>query len=106
VLSFAAGPERYAELVELEGIVPAPYMARIYWVALERWNALRPAELQQHLSAAHALVYARLPRQAKNALALPAAELRQLLTTRRKLLAERASAGKQAKAIKNQPRRP
>jgi predicted DNA-binding protein (MmcQ/YjbR family) len=48
VLSFAAGPERYAELVEVEGVIPAPYMARIYWVALEDWNALRVAELRSY----------------------------------------------------------
>lgn len=100
VLSFAAGPERYAELLEREGIVPAPYMARIYWVALEHWNALRPAELQEHLSAAHELVYAKLPRRTKDVLALPSAELRRLLMARRKLLAERASAAKQAKSAK------
>lgn len=35
VMSFAAGPERFAELVEIDGIIPAPYMARIYWIALD-----------------------------------------------------------------------
>ena len=38
VISYAAGPERYAELLEFEGIFPAPYMARIFWVAVERWS--------------------------------------------------------------------
>src|SRR5437868_9206071 len=41
VLSFAAGPEGAAELLEIDGIFPAPYLARAHWVALERWNALR-----------------------------------------------------------------
>ena len=46
-MSFCAGPERFAELVEREGVVPAPYMARIYWVAVERaafQRAAFPAE--------------------------------------------------------------
>jgi predicted DNA-binding protein (MmcQ/YjbR family) len=37
VLSFAAGPERFRELLEREGVIPAPYRARIHWVALEHW---------------------------------------------------------------------
>lgn len=61
VLSFAAGPERFAELVEREGIFPAPYLARAHWVALERWDALPAAELKSLLRDARALVYAKLP---------------------------------------------
>ncbi|MHB1022469.1 MAG: MmcQ/YjbR family DNA-binding protein [Acidobacteriaceae bacterium] len=100
VISFAAGPERFAELVEMEGIFPAPYMARIYWVALEHWNALRPAELLAHLNAAHELVYAKLPKRTKDVLALPPAEFRKLLTARKKLLAERAQAAATASPAK------
>ena len=40
VLAFPTGPERYPELLEREGLRPAPYFARIFWVALEHWNAL------------------------------------------------------------------
>lgn len=100
VLSFAAGPERFAELVEMEGIFPAPYMARIYWVALEHWNVLRPAALQENLSAAHELVYAKLPKRTKDVLALPPAEFRKLLTARKKLLAERAKTEAKASPAK------
>ena len=39
VISYAAGPERYSELLETEGVIPAPYMARIFWVAVEREKA-------------------------------------------------------------------
>ena len=34
VMSFAAGPERFGELVERNGVFPAPYLARAHWVAL------------------------------------------------------------------------
>lgn len=61
VLSFAAGPERFAELVEREGIFPAPYLARAHWVAVERWNTLPSAELKSLLRDARDLVYAKLP---------------------------------------------
>ena len=52
VISYAAGPLRYSELLEIEGIIPAPYMARIYWVAVERWSIFRATEWEQQLSAA------------------------------------------------------
>src|ERR1044072_1157219 len=35
-LSFKCTPEKFDELVELDGIIPAPYMARNKWVMLER----------------------------------------------------------------------
>src|SRR6202012_5155346 len=63
VLSFAAGPERYAELLETEGAVPAPYFARIHWVALEHWGVFRAAELKDHLAFARQLVYDKLAKK-------------------------------------------
>jgi len=61
IISYSAGPERYSELLETEGIIPAPYMARIDWVAVERWNVFRTPEWEQELRAAHALTFAKLP---------------------------------------------
>ena len=46
VIMFYAGPERYPELLETEGVIPAPYMARIYWVALTHWNVFRRSEFE------------------------------------------------------------
>ena len=40
-LSFKCTPEEFATLVERPGIVPAPYMARASWVALETFGACR-----------------------------------------------------------------
>src|ERR1700735_4011511 len=73
VLSFAAGPERYAELLETEGVFPAPYLARAHWVSLRNWGVLRTNDLEAHLEFAHSLIYAKLPRKTRNALAMPAA---------------------------------
>jgi predicted DNA-binding protein (MmcQ/YjbR family) len=90
VISYSAGPERFAELVEREGLVPAPYMARIHWVAAERWPAWRNAEWQSELRAAHAITLAKLPPRVRNILALPAAARTKLIRERRKMLAEKA----------------
>ncbi len=53
VISYCAGRERFAELVENEGVDPAPYMARNFWVAVDGWGVFRTAEWEQELTAAH-----------------------------------------------------
>jgi len=92
---YPAGPERMASLLELEGIVPAPYMARIHWVAAERWSVFRSAEWESELQAAHAITYEKLPPRVKATLALPKAELKRTVEARRALLADREKAKKQ-----------
>jgi len=69
VLSFAAGAERFAELVEREGCFPAPYLARAHWVAVERWNTLPASTLKELLRAAQGIVYEKLPKKTKEKLA-------------------------------------
>jgi predicted DNA-binding protein (MmcQ/YjbR family) len=92
VLSFHCGAERFHELLENEGICPAPHLGRAYWVALERWDALRPREIEEELRQAHALIYEKLPKHTKAALALPEKERGKLIRARTKLLAEKAKA--------------
>ena len=87
VLWFHCGAERYHELLEIDGIRPAPHLARAFWVALERWDALRPREIEQELARAHALIYNKLPKRTRAALALPEKERAQLIRERKKLLA-------------------
>src|SRR5579875_3036444 len=86
VLSFAAGPERFGELVEREGVFPAPYLARAHWVAIERWGTLPVTELREHLRHARNLIYEKLPKRTKAVLALSAGEKKQLVAARRKLV--------------------
>jgi predicted DNA-binding protein (MmcQ/YjbR family) len=93
VLSFAAGPEHFAELLEIEGVFPAPYLARAHWVALRHWNVFRSSELQEHLKSGHAIVHAKLPRKTRDVLAMPPADQRKLLKDLKKLLAARTKSG-------------
>jgi predicted DNA-binding protein (MmcQ/YjbR family) len=90
VISYSAGPERYPELLEIEGIIPAPYMARIFWVAAENWSAFRTPEWQRELSAAHAITLNKLPPKVRATLALPASQQKRLIADRKKLLATKA----------------
>jgi predicted DNA-binding protein (MmcQ/YjbR family) len=91
VMSYAAGAERYSELLETEGIIPAPYMARIFWVAVERWDVFRKAEWEQELVAAHRLTFGKLPPKVRAVLALPASQQKRLIAERRRLLAKKAA---------------
>jgi predicted DNA-binding protein (MmcQ/YjbR family) len=68
VMSFAASLERFADLVEIEGLFPAPYLARAHWVAVERWNTLPASELKELLRAAREIVYEKLPKKTKEKL--------------------------------------
>ncbi len=67
-LSFKCSPEDFADLTERPGIVPAPYLARSQWVALESEDALTTAELKRLLRQAYNLVRAGLTKKQQAAL--------------------------------------
>jgi predicted DNA-binding protein (MmcQ/YjbR family) len=92
VLSFHCGAERFHELLENEGIRPAPHLARAWWVALEQWDTLKPREIAEELVRAHALIYEKLPKRTKAVLAMPEKERAKLIRERKKALAELANA--------------
>ena len=70
-LSFKCTPEEFAELVERPGVIPAPYMARAQWVALESYDALPRAEIKRLLRQSYDLVLAKLPKKTQAELARP-----------------------------------
>ncbi len=86
VIGYAAGPERYADLLEIDGVTPAPYMARMHWVAVRAWSVFRPSQWKSELTAAHNLIYTKLPVRTKAALALPPREREALIAERKHLL--------------------
>ena len=67
-LSFKTSPEKFAELTEGFGVIPAPYLARAQWVALETPDALPPEELAALLRASYDLIFAKLPGKSREAL--------------------------------------
>ena len=64
-MSFKCTPEKFAELIERNGIVPAPYVARYHWVALESFDALPEKELKALLHNSYDLVFEKLPKKMK-----------------------------------------
>ena len=69
-LSLKCTPEEFAELTQLPGVIPAPYMARASWIALESEDALSIAETKRLLRQSYDLVLARLPKKTRAALSL------------------------------------
>ena len=68
-LSFKCTPEDFAALTELPGIIPAPYLARAQWVALESEDALPAAEIKRCLKQSYDLVFAKLTKKQQAELA-------------------------------------
>lgn len=62
-LCFKCSPETFAELVEREGIAPAPYVGRYKWVGLETLETLSARELKTLIAASYELVAAKLPKK-------------------------------------------
>jgi predicted DNA-binding protein (MmcQ/YjbR family) len=94
VLWFHCGAERFHELLEIEGISASPYLARAHWVTVERWDVLRPKQIEDELRRAYALIFAKLPKRTKNVLAMPEKERAKLIRERKKVLAAREKAKK------------
>jgi predicted DNA-binding protein (MmcQ/YjbR family) len=84
VLWFHCGAERFYELLVIEGIFAAPHLARAHWVAMERWDVLRPREIEEELRRAHELIYNKLPKRTRELLALPEKERAQVIRKRKK----------------------
>ncbi|MGA9670106.1 MAG: MmcQ/YjbR family DNA-binding protein [Terracidiphilus sp.] len=94
VLWFHCGAERFHELQENEGICASPYLARAFWVTIERWDVLRPRQIEEELHRAHSLIYEKLPKRTKTVLTLPEKERAKVIRERKKLLSQRAKAEK------------
>jgi predicted DNA-binding protein (MmcQ/YjbR family) len=70
-IAFKCTPERFAELVEIEGIIPAPYMAHNHWVSMIEMDALRQPEIKALIRDSCQLVLAKLPKKTQAALITP-----------------------------------
>ena len=58
-MAFKCTPETFAELVERERIVPAPYVGRYKWVLVERLEVLLWSELTELLRTSYEMVAAK-----------------------------------------------
>ena len=62
---FKCTPDTFAELIEREGIGPAPYVGRYKWVLVEGPAALRDRELKDLIRQSYEMVVAKAPKARK-----------------------------------------
>lgn len=62
-LTLKCAPERFHELLEIEGISPAPYVGRYKWVKLDHTNVLPAGELEALIRKSYELVAAKAPKK-------------------------------------------
>ena len=61
-LSFKCDDETFAQLIERDGVIPAPYMAQHKWVAPEQFDTLGASELESLIRRAYEIVSSKLPK--------------------------------------------
>lgn len=67
-LSFKCTPEKFDELIEFEGIIPAPYTARNKWVMLERLDALNDSEIKGLIKNSYEMIFSKLTKKVQEQL--------------------------------------
>jgi len=62
-LTVKADPEEFPELIERQGIIPAPYLARAKWIAIETERSLPRTEVLRLVTKSYELVFANLTKK-------------------------------------------
>jgi predicted DNA-binding protein (MmcQ/YjbR family) len=66
--SFKTTPEIFDDLTDLEGFIPAPYLAKHYWVHYDNIERLNKKQWTEHIQRAYNLILEKLPLKTKNKL--------------------------------------
>lgn len=61
--SFKTSDDCFQNLIDRDGIIPAPYMARNKWVMVDDIALLTEKEWKEFLQLAYSLVFAKLPKK-------------------------------------------
>ena len=59
-ISFKCSDLSYAILIEQDGIIPAPYLARAKWVQVERADAMTDDDQKTYIKTAHEIISKKL----------------------------------------------
>lgn len=62
-VTFKCAPEKFNELLEIEGITPAPYVGRYKWVRLTGSSVLRSDELEDLIRQSYEMVVTNAPKK-------------------------------------------
>tara|TARA_R110000787_G_scaffold71642_2_gene159406 strand:- start:16985 stop:17407 length:423 start_codon:yes stop_codon:yes gene_type:complete len=69
-ISFKCSDLTYAILIEQEGIVPAPYLARAKWVQLVSQNAMGDDDIKAYIEEAYSIIKAKLTKAIRTKLGI------------------------------------
>ena len=83
-LAFKCTAEKFDELIELEDVVPAPYMARNKWVMLKQLDAIPERELKSLIRESYEMIFSKLPKKTQVELSSTAASARKSKAPRRR----------------------
>lgn len=61
-LAFKVDKDLFLGYVDRPGIIPAPYLARVHWIAMQRPYPMSDGELRELITRSHQLVVKRLPK--------------------------------------------
>lgn len=64
-ISVKCTPEKFADLTERNGIIPAHYVARYHWITIEQIDAVTQHELKDVIKQSYQLVFDKLPTKVK-----------------------------------------
>jgi len=64
-ISLKCTPDKFNELIELEGIDPAAYVGRYKWVRIANLDAVTQGELKSLIGKSYQLVFDKLPKKMK-----------------------------------------
>ncbi len=65
IMSIKSNPEKFEELTEFEGIIPAPYLARNKWISIQRICRIKSTELKDLIKTSYDLVFSKLPKKTR-----------------------------------------
>jgi predicted DNA-binding protein (MmcQ/YjbR family) len=63
--SFKTTPEIFDYLTELDGFIPAPYLAKHYWVQFDNMECFNKVKWTEHIERAYSLILEKLPLKVK-----------------------------------------
>jgi predicted DNA-binding protein (MmcQ/YjbR family) len=61
--SFKVKDEEFNKLIEMDGIIPAPYLARYKWVLVENSSTLTKKEWELYISQSYEMIKSKLPKR-------------------------------------------
>ena len=89
-ITLKSSPETFHDLLETEGIIPAPYVGRYKWIQIARSNLLPASQLESLIRQSYEMVAAKAPSPKSQK---PRVQGKTLRKSARKKSAKRRSAG-------------